>query len=160
MPTVGLAPLLAESSRALITWTPATFYVAAALLQVPIIYGFFSLMHADSTHNTLSNAVLCAGVGNLIAFTLRHYGIFGVLGTVGAYFLMLVAISGLALFRSMAVLAAVSLFYAGSLFFVVARTPLTPTDIGGYPRILAEGEVESSPMDDLTEGELERETEQ
>ncbi|MFB6262318.1 MAG: hypothetical protein ABEL76_01650 [Bradymonadaceae bacterium] len=155
MSALGQYILIAESSKALITWTPTTFYIAAALFHIPLIYGIYRLTDADPTHNTVLGAVFCAVAGNATAYGLRHLGIFGVLGTIGIYLVLLVAVSGMDFFRSFVVFAALSLFYAGAVKFVVPRTPLTGATIGGYPRALAMGEVRSQSVGSLTGGTIE-----
>ena len=145
-----LTPVLGQS-KALITWTPSTFYIASGLLQTIVIWVGFRLMQVDPDNNTVIGAIIAGVVINLVAYFTRDYGLAGVLGTGAAIFGILVAVtSGEALKAAM--MAAVCMaVYAGLGTVVVPRTPLTPELIGGLPAVILKGGLEAEPMETADE---------
>ena len=80
-------------AKALITWTPTTFYVAAAIIQTVVFLAGFRILGVDPEHNTFVGALLGAAIANIVAFFLRDAGLFGILAAGAVHFGLLVAIS-------------------------------------------------------------------
>lgn len=140
-------------SEALITWTPVTFYVAAAILQTIVFLGGFHLLGVDPEHNTFIGALLGAGIANVVAFFLRDAGLFGILATGAVHFGLLVAISSGEVLKSVGVFIASLAIYGLMGMFVLPRTPLHVNDIAGLPRVIMTGGMEAEP---ITEEEAEK----
>jgi hypothetical protein len=143
-------PLVAE---ALITWTPTTFYVAAAIIQTIVFLAGFHLLGVDPEHNTFVGALLGAAIANIVAFFLRDAGLFGILAAGAVHFGLLVAISSGEVLKSVMVFAVSMSVYGLMGTFVLPRTPLNVNDIAGLPRVIMTGGMEAEP---ITEEEAEK----
>jgi hypothetical protein len=151
----GGSGLVAESS-AMITWTPTTFYVAAAVVHTVVIWFGYQLLGGDREYNNVPSAMAAATVGNVAAYFMRDFGVVGVAGTFGAWFLLLIITSGIDLFRSFVVFILVMLSYWGLGTFIAQRTPLDAYTIGGVPKMemtggFQEEPIESSERDDAND---------
>lgn len=142
----GTFGLVAESSKALITWTPVTFYVACALVQTLVIWLGYRLLGADPEYNNFWSALIAASLANLAAYGMKDLGVIGAIGTFGVYFFTLIITSGVAIFRSIVVFVLVMLTYWGVGTFVANRTPLTAYDMGGVPKVEMTGGFEEEPV--------------
>jgi hypothetical protein len=140
-------------AKALITWTPTTFYVAAAIIQTGIFLGGFHLLGVDPEHNTFVGALLGAAIANIVAFFLRDAGLFGILAAGAVHFGMLVAISSGEVLKSVFVFVVSLAVYGLMGMFVLPRTPLHIDDIAGLPRVIMTGGMEAEP---ITEEEAEK----
>lgn len=144
----GFAPVLAESSKALITWTPVTFYVTAFLFQCIGIYLIGKLLDVDPDHNNPVALAVSLGLANVAAYFLRPYGVLGVLGTGATFIILLLATSAIdVLYAIVGFLVAVGI-YGGLAIFLVPRTPLTidgpdeASNLGGIPKVVYKGGLE------------------
>lgn len=144
---IGGVPGLVAESSAMITWTPTTFYVAAAIVQTVVIWFGYQLLGGDREYNNFPSAMAAAAVGNVIAYFMRDFGVVGVAGTFGAWFLLLFVTSGVDLFRSLVVFVLVMLTYWGLGSFVVQRTPLDAYAIGGVPKVELTGGFQEEPIE-------------
>lgn len=141
----GVSGLVAESS-AIITWTPTTFYIAAAIVQTAVIWFGYQVLGGDREYNNIPSAMAAATVGNVVAFFMRDFGVVGVAGTFGAWFLLLLLTSGVDLFRSLVVFILVMLSYWGLGSFIAPRTPLDASSIGGVPEVEMTGGFKEEPV--------------
>ena len=148
--TILTFPVTAE---ALITWTPLTFYIAAAIVHTILFLVGFRLAGVDPEHNTFVGAVLAAGIANGTAYFLRDFGLFGILASGAVHFAMLVAITSGEVLKSALVFLVAMAAYAGMGFFILPRTPLDVNKIGGLPRVIMTGGIEPEP---ITEEEAEK----
>jgi len=144
---IGGGPGLVAESSAMITWTPTTFYVAAAIVQTVVIWFGYQLLGGDREYNNVPSAMAAATVGNVIAYFMRDFGVVGVAGTFGAWFMLLILTSGIDLFRSLAVFFLVMLSYWGLGAFIVHRTPLDAYTIGGVPKVELTGGFQEEPIE-------------
>lgn len=136
-------PVLAKAA---ITWTPRTFYIAAAIAHTLVFLLGFKLLQTDPEHNTFVGAVFGAAIANLAAFALKGFGLFGVLGAGAVFFAILVAISSGEVLKSVMVFLIAMAVYAGLGFFVTQRTPLEPANIGGLPQVIMTGGLKAEPI--------------
>ncbi len=137
------APLLA---KAMITWTPVTFYVAAGILHTIIFLVGFRLLGVDPEHNTFVGALLGAAIANIVAYFMRDAGLAGILTSGAVHFAILVAISSGEVLKSVMVFAAAMSLYALMGVVVLPRTPLHVDDIAGLPRVMMTGGIEAEPI--------------
>ena len=142
----GGMPLLAESTKALLTWTPTTFYIAAALIQVPVIWRGYQFLGGDPEYTNFPAALSVAAVGNVIAFFLRDLGVVGAVATTAAIYGLLLVTSGIDIFRSMLVFGLVMISYWGFGQFVIERTPLNAYRIGGPAKVMLTGGFQPEPI--------------
>ncbi|MGM0558308.1 MAG: hypothetical protein ACQEVA_18130 [Myxococcota bacterium] len=133
-------------AKALITWTPTTFYVAAAIIQTVVFLVGFRLLGVDPEHNTFVGALLAAAIANIVAFFLRDAGLFGILTTGAVHFGLLVAVSSGEVLKSVFVFAVSLAVYGLMGTFVLPRTPLHVDDIAGLPRVIMTGGMEAEPI--------------
>lgn len=143
-------PLLA---KAVITWTPVTFYVAAGILHTIIFLVGYRLLGVDPEHNTFVGALLGAAIANIVAYFLRDAGLFGILTSGAVHFGILVAISSGEVLKSVMIFAASMSLYALMGIVVLPRTPLHVDDIAGLPRVMMTGGIEAEP---ITEDEADK----
>jgi hypothetical protein len=143
----GGLPLLAESTKALVTWTPTTFYIAAAIIQVPVIWLGYQFLGGDPEYTNFPAALAVAAVGNVIAFFLKDLGVVGAVSTSAALYGLLLVTSGIDIFRSMAVFGLVMMSYWGFGQFVVERTPLDAYSIGGPAKVMLTGGLQPEPLE-------------
>lgn len=133
-------------SEALITWTPVTFYVAAAIIQTLVFLGGFRLLGVDPEHNTFIGALLAAAIANIVAYFLRDAGLFGILATGAVHFGLLVAISSGEVLKAVMVFVVSLAVYGLMGIFVLPRTPLHVDQIAGLPRVIMTGGMEAEPI--------------
>jgi hypothetical protein len=136
-------PVLAEAA---ITWTPSTFYIAAAIVHVFVYLIGFKVLQTDPEHNTFVGAVIAAVVSNFATFVLRDFGLFGILGAGALHFVMLVAITSGEAVKSLVVFLISMAAYAGLGTFITQRTPLRAENIGGIPMVIMTGGLEAEPI--------------
>lgn len=146
VPAFGLS-LIAESGDALITWTPETFYVAAALAHAALIWVGYRLLGADPEHNTVTAALACAAVGNVVAFAARSHGVVGFTVTAIAFYVLLLLASGIDIFRSLLVFAILIGSYGALGTYITQRTPLDAYDIAGIPKVIMTGGFQPEPLE-------------
>jgi len=144
---VGGLTLVAESSKALLEWTPTTFYVAAGIVDTVVIWVGMQLFGADPEYNTIPAAVAAAAVGNVAAFFLRDMGVVGVTATGMIFVALLLVCSGIDIFRTTIVFILVMATYGGLGQFIASRTPLNAYDIGGVPKVIMTGGFEPEPIE-------------
>ncbi|MEM1348274.1 MAG: hypothetical protein AAGI01_06960 [Myxococcota bacterium] len=128
-------------AEALITWTPMTFYITAAIAHVLVIYGGFVAMQVDPEHNTLLSALIGAAIIGAASFFLKDGGLFVALALGGGTAVVLAGISGGEIVKALIMSALVLATNACLGFFLVPRTPdtLTSETIGGLTRAIMEG---------------------
>lgn len=143
---MGGLTLVAESSQALIEWTPTTFYVANGIVHTIVIWVGMQLFGADPEYNTIPAAIAAAAVGNVAAFFLKDFGIVGVISTAGVFVALLLISSGIDIFRTVIVFILVMATYGGLGQFIASRTPLNAYDIGGVPKVIMTGGFEPEPI--------------
>ncbi len=143
----GAAGLIAESSKALFAWTPTTFYIASAVVHTLVIWLGYQLLGGDREYNNFPSALGAAAVGNVLAYFLRDFGVVGVAGTFGGYFLLLLLTSGIDIFRTVVVFILVMSAYWGFGTIVVERTPLDVYSIGGVPQVEMTGGYKNEPIE-------------
>lgn len=141
-----LIALLGQSGPLGITWTPLTFYAAAALAQVIVIYAGYRLLGTDPLYATFVNALLAAGLGNLIYFSLRSFDSLGVLLGSLAFLGLLFAFSGGDMLRSLIVFALAMATYYGAGQLAVSKTDLSPAEIQGPTELLMNGGFQAEPL--------------
>lgn len=129
-------PLLAE---ALITWTPLTFYVAMAIVQVVVILAGFKLLQVDSENNPIASALVVAGAALAAGYLTREMGLVGLMITSATIFGLLVATTAGDAVRSLVLAGVCIATYAGMGHFLVPRTPLTATTVGGFAQAFMVG---------------------
>ena len=140
---VANTPLLAEAA---ITWTPATFYVAAGIVHVIVYLLVYRILQTDPEHNTFVGAVFAAAIANAAAYFLRDAGLFGILAAGSIHFALLVGISSGEVVKSLVVFLIALAAYAGLGHFVIPRTPLDVNQIDGIPRVIMTGGLEAEPI--------------
>lgn len=150
----GNVTLLGQSAKALVEWNPTTFYIAAAILHIPVIWVGYRLLDADPEYNTFPAAIASAAVGNVAAFFLKDFGVVGVIGAAGTFFIMLMVTSGIDIFRSIFVFILAMGMYWGVGTFVAKRTPLDAYSIGGVTKVLMTGGFQPEPLKRKDDEEL------
>lgn len=140
---IANTPVLAEAA---ITWTPKTFYIAAAIVHVVVYLVGFKMLQTDPEHNTFIGAVIAAVIANFAAYALSSYGLFGVLGAGALHFVLLVAITSGEALKSLVVFFVAMGAYAILGSFVTQRTPLEAENIGGIPQVIMTGGLEAEPI--------------
>ncbi len=138
--------LLGQSGPLGITWTPLIFYAATALAQVIVIYVGYRLLGTDPLYATFVNALLAAGLGNLVFFSLRSFEALGVLLGSLAFLGLLFAFSGGDMIRSLIVFALAMTTYYGAGQLAVSQTDLSPTEIQGPTELLMNGGFQATPL--------------
>lgn len=146
--TLGVLTLVAESGKALITWTPTTFYVAVALVHIPVIWGGYRILGGDAEYANFATALAATAIGNLVAFLVRDFGVVGFVITAMAFYGLLVMLSGTDIFRSVLVFFLVLGTYGVFGNFVTERTPLDAYEIGGVAKVIMTGGFEPEPMEE------------
>lgn len=146
-PLLILAQIIAQTGS--LEWTPTTFYIAAAVLHLVIILIMFRLLQLEPEYNTFIGALIAAGISNGIAFFLKDFEIFGVLGSGAVYFGLLVAISQADVLKAVYVWVVVIASYAGLAFLILPRAhDLTIEQIGGIPQVVMSGGLKAEPFTD------------
>lgn len=146
IPAVGMT-LLAESGEALITWTPETFYLAAALAHAFLIFVGYRILGADPEYNTVTAALTCAAVGNVVAFAARTHGVVGFTVTAVAFYGLLLLTSGVDIFRSLLVFILVLGSYGALGTYIAQKTPLDAYNIEGVPKVIMTGGFQPEPIE-------------
>jgi hypothetical protein len=136
-------PVFAEAA---ITWTPQTFYIAAAIMHVFVFLLGFKLLQTDPEHNTFIGAVIAAVIANFASYALSSYGLFGLMGAGAIHFVLLVAVTSGEALKSLVVFLVAMAAYAGLGMFVTQRTDLTVEQIGGIPQVIMTGGIEAEPI--------------
>jgi hypothetical protein len=139
--------LLAESGDALLSWTPETFYLVAALAQAVIIFVGYRLLGADPEHNTVTAALICAALGNVVAFAVRTHGVVGFTVTALGFYGLLLLTSGVDIFRSLFVFLLVIGSYGALGTYIAKNTPLDAYDIEGVPKVIMTGGFKPEPLE-------------
>ena len=144
-------PVLAEAA---ITWTPKTFYIAAAIVHVLVYLVGFKMLQTDPEHNTFIGAVIAAVIANFAAYALSSYGLFGILGAGALHFVLLVAITSGEALKSLVVFFVAMCAYALLGSFITQRTPLQVEQIGGLPQVIMTGGLEAEPITEEEANEM------
>ena len=121
-------------AKALITWTPLTYYIAAALAHMVVIVVGFKLLQIDPEHNSILGGLICAGAIAAIAYFTRDEGLVGLLITAAAIFGGLIALSAGDALKSLLIAGLCIGVYIGLGSFVVPRTPLSYEGVGGFAK--------------------------
>ena len=130
------------------TWTPETFYTAAAVVQLIVVLIVFRLLQLPSEYNTFVNGLLVVVPTNLVAYFLIDAGILGVLATGSLLFILLAAVTrGDVLPSILGWLALIGVYWTLAYFIVPAAEDLEIYDIGGLPQVLIEGGLEAEPLE-------------
>lgn len=145
LPGADLA-VIAQSGKALIRWTPTTFYAAAAVIHTAVIWLGYRMLGLEAEYNTVTAALASATVANVAAFFLKDFGIVGVIGTGAAFVTMLLLTSGMDIFRTLMVFALTMMVYGGMGNFIAQRTPLNAYDMGGVPKVIMTGGFQPEPI--------------
>jgi hypothetical protein len=138
--------LIGQTGGSLITWTPVTFYIAVALAQAIVIYAGYRFLGTDPLYATLFNALMAAGIGNVIFFVLRGYEALGVVLGSLAFVGLLFAFSGGDMLRSVVVFLLAMATYFGAGQLAVQHTPLSISEISGPPELLMNGGFKAQPL--------------
>ncbi len=146
---------VAIAAEALITWTPVTYYVAAAIAHAIIIFVGFRVLQVDPEHNSVIGAVIGAAIIAVACFMLKGGELFSALGSIGIIFMVLLGVSGGEAIKALVVGVAVIGTYGAVGSFIIPRTPLDLEDIGGLTLVVMEGDFKVEPLegqeDDLYE---------
>jgi hypothetical protein len=146
---------VALAAEALITWTPVTYYVTAAIVHAIIIFAGFRILQVDPEHNSVVGAVIGAAIIAAACFVLKGGELFSALGGIGIIFLVLLGVSGGEAIKAVLVSVAVIGSYGLTGGFLIPRTPLDLEDIGGLTQVVMTGEFKVVPIegqeDDLYE---------
>ncbi len=130
------------------TWTPETFYVAAAVAQLVVLLLTFRALQLPSEYNSFVNALMVVVPTNLVGFFLGGTGIIGVLATGSLLFVLLAAISrGDVLPSILAWVLLIATYWVLAYFIVPAEEELEIHDIGGIPEVVMEGGLEADPLE-------------
>ena len=120
------------AAKALITWTPLTFYIVAAIIQWPLVSLAFRLLGADTERAGWINALVVAIATGVVGYVTRDMGVLGLLATAGASFGSALFVSAGDAPRSIAVGIACFAVWPALALGVVPRTPLTHESVGGF----------------------------
>ena len=136
------------------SWTPETFYAAAAAAHLLMILLAFRIFGLSPEYNTFGGALLVAGVMNAVAFFMKDYGLVGVLVPSVTLFGLLAFISRGDVLRSGMVWMLVMASYLGLAHLILPRADdLFIEDLAGIPAVLDAGGLEPEPF---TEDDVER----
>ncbi len=137
--------LIAEAG---LSWTPVTFYIAAAVAQLVVILLTFRFIQLSSDYNTFINALFVAAPTNVIAYFTKDLGVVGVLITGVTLFTLLALIARGDMIKSILTWATALAVYWGLAFFVIPETDdLDIYDVGGIPQVLIEGGLEAETLE-------------
>ena len=130
-----------------LSWTPETFYAAAAAAQLLLILLAFRLFGLSPDYNTFGGALLVAGAVNGVAFFTKDFGIVGVLMPSVTLFGLLAFISRGDVLRSGMVWMLVMASYLGMAHLILPRADdLFIEDLAGIPAVLDAGGLEPEPF--------------
>ena len=104
---------VAVAAKALITWTPETYYVAAAIAHAVVIFLGFRILQVDPEHNSAIGAIIGAAIIGAACYVLKGGELFSALGSIGIIFLVLLAVSGGEALKALLVGVAVIASYGG-----------------------------------------------
>lgn len=131
-----------------VSWTPETFYIAAAVAQLVVVLLTFRLLQLSADYNTFMNALLVVGPTNAAAFFTRDMGVVGVLITGVTLFTLLALISRGDMIKSIITWGvALSVYWALAFFVVPDTEDLSIYDVGGIPQVLIEGGLEAETLE-------------
>ncbi|RAL20464.1 hypothetical protein DL240_16805 [Lujinxingia litoralis] len=153
--------ILAEVSTGGFTWTPMTFYGAAAVVQLIVILLSFRFTQLNPDYNTFAGALLVAVPVNVLAYFTRDIGLVGVLLTGATLFGLLAAIARADMFRAgVAWVLCLTAYWGMAAYIVPQADGLSLQQVGGLPQVLVEGGLEAEPftesdIDTLSRGERE-----
>ena len=141
MDSFFLFPVVAK-----IVWTPATFFVAMAVVQTLLILIGFRMFDLEEEHRTVLSAAVGAVVINGVAYFMRDHSALGVIVHSVAIFGVLIALSSGSIKATFSVMAVMIVIYGAASNFVMERTDLLPEDFGGIVEAIAIGGVEAEPL--------------
>lgn len=130
------APLLA---KALITWTPLTFYVAVAIVHVVAIVIASRVLQVDEENNIFVGALIVGAAAAAAGYFLKGNGLVGLLVTGSTLFGTLLAVTAGDALKSLIIAGLCIATYAGVGQVVLPRTPLNTTDVGGFAQAFMDG---------------------
>ncbi|MBA2661954.1 MAG: hypothetical protein H0U74_06635 [Bradymonadaceae bacterium] len=131
------------------SWTVETFYIAAGVVHLVVILLGFRLMHLEPEYNTFIGALMAAVISNGVAYLLKDFGLFGVLGSGATFFVMLVVISHADVLKALIMWAVVLAAYALMAFLIIPRADgLNIEQIAGLPQVMMTGGLKAEPFTD------------
>ena len=139
------APVLAQMA---LTWTPMTYYILSAVVQVIVILVGFRVLHVDPETNSFVGAIFAAAAISAAGLFLRDAGVIGVIIVGGLTFAALAGITSGAILQSFILTAFVLASWGGLGKVVLPRTPLDLDDVGGFTRVFLTGGLEAEPITD------------
>lgn len=140
------------------TWTPLTFYAAAALAQLIVILLSFRFTQLNPDYNTFAGALVVVVPVNVLAYFTRDFGVAGVLIVGASLFGLLVGIARGDVFRTGVTWMLCLATYWGMASYVVPKADgLSLEQVGGMPEVLVKGGLEAEPftesdVDNLSKG--------
>lgn len=130
------------------SWTPETFYIAAAVAQLVAVLLVFRILQLPSEYNTFINALFVVIPTNVAAYYLAGAGLVGVLVTGTMLFVLLALIArGDMLNSCVAWVVLVALYWVLAYFIVPEAEDLEIGDLGNIPQVLIEGGLEEETLE-------------
>ncbi len=138
---------VAIAAKALLTWTPVTFYVTVAIAHAIVIFFGFRMLQVDPEHNSIVGVVIGAAVIGVAGFLLKDGELFSALGAIGIIFLVVVGVSGGEAIKGLMIGAVCIGTYGLVGAFVIPRTPLVLDEVGGLTNVVMTGQFKVEPLE-------------
>lgn len=136
--------VIAESGQ---TWTPETFYVAAAVLQLVGLLIFFRVTQLPTEYATFINGLFVVVPVNAVAYFTKDIGLVGVLATGTLLFVMLAAVTRGDVFNAIGGwFLVVGAYWVAAYFILPAEPDLYIEDLGNIPQVVMEGGFEQETL--------------
>jgi len=129
-------PVVAE---ALITWTVETYYIAMAIVHFLVVIIGFKVLAIDAENNAFVSGLFVAGAAAASGYFLKDTGLIGVIIISAAIFGTALATTAGDAIKSIVMTGVCLAMYAAVGYTVVPRTPLTPTQVGGFTKAFMVG---------------------
>ncbi len=157
--------VLAESGG--LTWTPETYYIVVAVVQLVAILLLYRLMNLPAEHNTFSHAAMVVVGANATAYFTMSQGVLSVILTSFALFILLALMTrGDVPKTIVGWFVAMGVYWAVVMGALYAEEPDTEQleeafvqQLGPLPYAMMEGGLDAEPMDRDGYRELLREAE-
>lgn len=137
-----------------LTWTPETYYIVAAVVQLIVILLLFKVMNLRAEYNTFPHAAMVVIGTNLTAYFTIGFGLVGVLLTGFALFVLLAMMT-----RGDVIKSSVAWVVVMAMYWAVAMSAVHFEDLdseeleevfvqqfGPLPYALMEGGLDAEPM--------------
>lgn len=130
-----------------LTWTPETFYVAAAVIQLIGLLVLFRITQLPPEYASFVNVLFVIVPVNVVAYFTKDIGLVGVLITGSLLFVMLAAVTRGDVFNAIGGwFMVVAIYWAAAYFILPTEPDLYIEDLGNLPQVIMEGGLEQETL--------------